>query len=260
MTDLTARYPIAIMFSGGSDSLALLSMAYKGQLKGITPPTDIHLLYMLNGMSRFPSFPRERYRIAKELLESQITESNEKPEVHYMELDTARLFQGLWIDHYEELMPRHDNRNLVCVACKVAMHTRSIIYCVENQIDTFITGYAKKQEYYPEQTATFMNRLREFSQLFGVDTRYPVFEDFTDSTVVRHYLEDRGLPSAAGGERDCMFSQTYTTAEEHHTAAYLDDMLPVVSKYLDFTFKGDVKSATACFPPGRIKENLIKTS
>jgi 3'-phosphoadenosine 5'-phosphosulfate sulfotransferase (PAPS reductase)/FAD synthetase len=90
MTDLTTRNPLAIMFSGGSDSLALLSMAYKGQLKGITSPTEIHLLYMLNGMSRFPSFPRERCRIAKELLESQIAEPNKKPAVHYVELDTAR--------------------------------------------------------------------------------------------------------------------------------------------------------------------------
>ncbi len=250
--------PIAIMFSGGSDSLSLLSMAYKGQLKDIEPSSSIHLLYMLNGMSRFPSFPRERVRVARELLKAQTDDTGNNPEIIYSELDTARLFQGLWIDRYEELMPQFNGKNLVCVACKVAMHARSIIYCRENGINRFCTGYAKKQAYYPEQTPTFMNRLRDFSAIFGINTDYPVFDDFTSDTVVKHYLEDQGLPSASGGERDCMFSQTYTTALESDTAAYLDYALPIVEEYLQAIFQGDIKKAVSCFPPGRVKGKLIR--
>lgn len=249
---------LAIMFSGGSDSLSLLAMAFKGQLPEIPRPEQVHLLYMLNGMSRFPTFPRERVRIAKELLEVQAAGPLKNPEIIYNELDTARLFQGLWIDRYEELMPRFNGKNLVCVACKVAMHARSIIYCRENGINLLVTGYAKKQAYYPEQTPTFMQRLREFSDRFGIETRYPVFDVFTDDVVVRHYLEDQGLPSAGGGERDCMFSQTYTTARESDTAAFLDQTLPKVTTYLEAVFKGEIQKAVACFPPGRLKGKLIK--
>lgn len=250
--------PIAIMFSGGADSLSLLSMAATGTLKGIEPPTEIHLMYMLNGMSRFPSFPRERVRVARELLTAQYGRKKKLPDIIYSERDSARLFQALWVDHYEELMPRYNGKNLVCVACKAAMHTRSILYCLENNIQQFITGYTKKQHYYPEQTPAFMDRLREFSHDFGVETLYPIFNEFNDEVTVRHYLEDHGLPSAAGGEMDCMFSQTYTTAKEEDTANYLDDILPLVGEYIEAELDGDFKKAAGIFPPGRVKGKLMK--
>ncbi len=248
---------VAIMFSGGTDSLALMSMAVKKQLPGLEKLKQVHLMYMLNGMSRYPSFPRERFKICKELLKGQYGSGTDFPELKYVEIDSARLFQGLWLDHYEELMPRYNGKNMVCVACKIAMHAQSIVYCKRNKISTFLTGYAKKQSYYPEQTPTFMNRLKEFSKNFDIETLYPVFEMFTDETVSRHYLEDNGLPSTGGGERACMFSQTYTTAEESDTEKFLNESLPQTSKYLKAILDNQLNVAASYFPPGRVKGKLI---
>lgn len=247
----------AILFSGGSDSLALYAMSFAGSHSSVPKSGTIHLLNMLNGMSRFPHFTKNRLDTARAILESRFP-GDKPPESLLLEIDTGRLFQGLWLDRYEELMPRYNGKNLVCVACKVAMHTKAIIYCLENGVKLLMAGYTKKQSYYPEQTQTFMDGMGFFSEKFGIKTTYPVYEDFSDESISRHFLEDQGLPSTGGGERKCLFSQTYTTATEKETGRYLSDMLPVLEEYIKYTIAGEPKSAAECFRPGRIKEMLLE--
>jgi hypothetical protein len=175
------------------------------------------------------------------------------PQTLLVELDMGRLFQGLWLDRFEELMPKYNGKNLVCVACKIAMHTRAIIYCIENLVPTLVTGYAKRQEYYPEQTPVFMEKIAEFSKHFGVQSRFPVYDEFDEEMVTRQVLEDFGLPSTGGGERKCLFCQTLTTATENEIGSYLDDMIPKVTQYIEHRQAGRIKEAAAIFPPGNVK-------
>ncbi len=242
---------LAILFSGGSDSLSLYALAAVGSHPEIPRPSKIHLLHMLNGMERFPSFPKDRFLVAERILKAQVPNPATLFQAAYVELDMGRLFQGLWLDRYEELMPRYAGKNLVCVACKLGMHTKALIYCVERQIPMLLAGYAKKQEYFPEQTPAFMDRISAFSEKLGVKTRLPLYEDFGEEMVTRHLLEDFGLPSTGGGERKCLFCQTLTTATEREIGHYLDDMLPKIGEYIEHKLAGRVKQAAACFPPGR---------
>jgi len=170
-----------------------------------------------------------------------------------VELDMGRLFQGLWLDRYEEFMPRYNNKNLVCVACKVSMHARAVIYCVENFVPALVAGYARRQDYYPEQTPTFMEKIARFSEHFGVQTFFPVYDEFDDEIITRQVLEDFGLPSTGGGERKCLFCQTLTTATEKEIGLYLDDMVPKVIEYVEHRQAGRVREAANCFPPGNLK-------
>jgi hypothetical protein len=263
------KMELAIMFSGGTDSLAVYALASLGHHPDLPRPRHIHLLHMLNGMSRFHDFPKQRFEAVREILAKQVPRSEMQdfessvklPEVLMVELDMGRLFQGLWLDRYEDLMPRYNNKNLVCVACKVAMHTRAIIYCMENFIPHLATGYARRQEYYPEQTPVFMEKISYFSSSFGIRTHFPVYNEFEDEMVTRHVLEDLGLPSTGGGERKCLFCQTLTTATEKEIGDYLDDMLPLVRKYIELRQEGRIREAADCFPPGnsqRIKETVDK--
>jgi hypothetical protein len=249
---MNERKELAILFSGGTDSLALYALATAGQLQNIMQPRSIHLLHMLNGMSRFHDFPRKRFELAKTILSGRFTGDDSIPASSYAELDMGRLFQGLWLDVYEEYMPRYNNKNLVCVACKLAMHTRAIIHCIENLIPLLVTGYSKKQSYYPEQTPVFMKKIAEFSAHFGITTSFPVYDDFDDKTVTRYALEDFGLPSTGGGERKCLFSQTLTTTTEKEIGHYMDDMLPKLTMFINHRQAGRVKEAANCFPPGNI--------
>ena len=241
---------IAILFSGGTDSLALMAMAAFGREPDLPRPRTIHLLHMLNGMSRFHDFPRQRYQVAREILARQVTADAPLPEIEYVELDMGRLFQGFWLDRYEELMPRFNGKNLVCVACKLGMHTRAVEYCVRNLVGRLAAGYTSKQDHYPEQTPVFMEKIAAFSAGFGIRTIFPLYEEFNDREVTRHLLEDHGLPSTGGGERKCLFCQTLTTATQEDIGAYLDAMIPLASEYLEHRLAGRVREAAACFPPG----------
>jgi hypothetical protein len=252
---------MTVLFSGGTDSLALYALAAAGHHPDLRRPRRIHLLHMLNGMSRFHTFPRERFDIAQRILTKRVVHSSanlsdrqdQLPEALMVELDMGRLFQGLWLDYYEELMPRYNGKNLVCVACKVAMHTRAVIYCLENYVPLLVTGYAKRQEYYPEQTPVFMEKMAFFSEHFGIHSRFPVYDDFDDQQTTRQVLEDFGLPSTGGGERKCLFCQTLTTATEKEIGRYLDDMIPKVIDFVEHRQAGRVKEAAAVFPPGNIR-------
>jgi hypothetical protein len=245
------KQELAILFSGGSDSLALYALAAVGVHPEIQRPRRIHLLHMLNGMGRFPSFPERRFRVSERILSAQIPDSEEMPQATYVELDMGRLFQGLWLDRYEELMPRYGGKNLVCVACKLAMHVKAIVYCIERLTPILLAGYARRQGYFPEQTKAFMDRISGFSDNFGIRTRFPVYEDFKDETVTRHLLEEFGLPSTGGGERKCLFCQTLTTATGKEIGLYLDDMIPRLTEYVEHKLAGRVRDAASCFPPGR---------
>ncbi len=245
------KQEIAILYSGGSDSLALYGMAMAGSINDVPKARDIHLLHMLNGMGRFPDLPFKRLELARKILENQIPLQEDIPLTHYMELDVGRLFQGLWLDRYEELMPHFNGKNLVCVACKLAMHARAIIYCVLNYVPLLLAGYTKKQSFYPEQTQTFMKRIAAMSERFGIHTIFPLFEEFDSEQISRHFLEDFGLPSTGGGERKCLFCQTLTTARDQDIAAYLDEMIPRVEKYIEHRLSFRIKKAAEIFPPGR---------
>ncbi len=252
------RQDMAIMFSGGTDSLALFALASSGHNSEMQRPRRIHLLHMLNGMSRFHHFPQDRFEIARKILAKRISNNDGNvienkaalPESVMVELDMGRLFQGLWLDRYEELMPKYGGKNLVCVACKVAMHTRGVIYCIEHLVPLLVTGYAKRQEYYPEQTPVFMEKIGNMSEHFGVQTRFPVYEVFDNEIITRQVLEDFGLPSTGGGERKCLFCQTLTTATEKEIGQYLDDMVPKAIEFIEHRQAGRIKEAAACFPPG----------
>jgi hypothetical protein len=241
---------LAILFSGGTDSLALFGLTATGNLPELKKSRKIHLLHMLNGMSRFHDFPRDRYNLAKKILSTRVSRQEQVPELSYVELDMGRLFQGLWLDRYEELMPRYGGKNLVCAGCKMAMHARAVLYCIEHLVPLLATGYSKKQDYYPEQTPVFMEKIVDFSAHFGIRTLFPVYDEFDDKTVTRHALEDLGLPSTGGGERKCLFSQTLTTATENEIGRYMDDMVPKMIEFVDHSLSGRVRDAAACFPPG----------
>lgn len=244
------KQEMAIMYSGGTDSLALYALAFAGFHPEIQRPRRIHLLHMLNGMGRFPDWPRNRFETARGILANRVTSSAAIPESFMVELDMGRLFQGLWLDRYEEFMPKYGGKNLVCVACKLAMHARAIMYCMEHLVPCITTGYAQKQGYYPEQTPIFMSNIAELSGHFNIKTIFPVYEEFDDVMVTRHLLEEYGLPSTGGGERKCLFCQTLTTATEKEIGSYLDDMTPRIIDFIEHQNAGRLRDAANCFPPG----------
>lgn len=241
-----SKQDLAILFSGSIDSLALYALSSLGKHPEIPKPRMIHILCMQNRTSRFPEFPLQRFEMAEKILKRQAPFSEPMPKATLIELDMGRLFQGMWLDRYEALMPRYDNKNLVCVACKLAMHTRAVLYCAEQLVPLLIAGDTRHQFYSSEQAGAFIKRITSFSEQLGITTRFPVHDDFDDNTISKNLLEDYGLPSTNGGETKCLFSQTLTTASEIEIGKYLDQMIPRASQYVENRLEGRVKEAVLC--------------
>lgn len=242
-----SKQELAILFSGSIDSLALYALSAVGRHPDIPRPRKIHLLCMQNGALRFMAFPFERFKTAEKILKAQAPSTEPVPESSFVELDTVRLFQGLWLDQCEELMPQYNGKNLVCMACRLAMHTRAVIYCVERLVPIFIASCSGNQSCCPQQNETFVTKVMDFSYNFGITTCFPADSDFDDDMVIKHLLEDYGLPSDHGGESKCLFEQTHTLATEKEIGSYLDAMLPHLNKYVESRLEGKIRAAAECF-------------
>ena len=242
-----SKQELAILFSGSVDSLALYTLAAAGRHPDIFRPRKMHLLCMQNGALRFMASPFERFKTSEKILKAQAPFTEPVPESSFVELDTARVFQRLWIDQCEELMPQYNGKNLVCTACTLAMHTRAVIYCVERLVPIFIASCSGNQSGCPQQNETFVKKITDFSYSFGITTRFPLNSDFDDELVIKDFLEDYGLPANNGGERKCLFAQTLTTATEKEIGSYLDAMLPNLNQYIESRLEGKIKDAAKCF-------------
>ena len=241
------KQDLAILFSGGPDSLSLYVLAALKKIGDVPSPRMIHLVHMLNRMARFPDAPQERFKTTIKILESQVPPNEPLPEASFIELDVGRLLQELWLLKHEEWMPRYDGKNLICVACHLAMNVRAIIYCVEHAVPNLLVGYSQKQSSCPHQSEMFLEKIADFSECFGVITRFPLYHDFDEESVPKLFLDDHGLPSDKGGKGSCLFSEAITTATEKEAAAYLDDMLPKMSTYVESRLEGRSKESVSCF-------------
>jgi hypothetical protein len=242
-----SKQELAILFSGSVDSLALYTLSAAGRHADIPRPRKIHLLCMQNGALRFKAFPFERFKTAEKTLKAQAPSTEPVSESSFVELDTAGLFQRLWLDQCEALMPQYNGKNLVCTACMLAMHTRAVIYCVERLVPVFIASCSGNQSCCPQQNETFVTKVMDFSYGFGITTRFPLNSDFDDEMVLKSLLEDYGLPANDGGERKCLFAQSLTTATAKEIESYLDAMLPHLNKYVDSRLEGKLRDAAECF-------------
>jgi len=243
------KQELAILFSGSIDSLALYTLSAIGKHPDIPPPRMIHLLCIQNGASRFSDYPYERFKTAEKILKAQVPPTDHLPAGSFVELDTTRLFQELWLDRYEELMPQYSGKNLVCTACRLAMHTRAVIYCIERLVPLFISSSSGGRSCCPKHSEAFMTKVMAFSSDFGITSRFPVHRDFDDEMVVKHLLEDHGLPSNSGGERKCLFSQTITTATDKEIITYLDHLIPRMTQYVESRLEGKIRDAATAFTP-----------
>jgi hypothetical protein len=99
-----------------------------------------------------------------------------------------------------------------------------------------------------------MERVAKLSENFGITTCFPLYDEFDTEDTARHFLEDTGLPSTGGGERKCLFCQTLTSAAETDIAGYLDYMIPVLTRYIEYRLSGQAKDAAGCFPPGNRRQ------
>ncbi len=182
MTDTaTAKpAPAAIMFSGGTDStLAAALMLEEGR--------DVHLLTFNPGFVLFIGNSRYNAGRLKEVYgDHRVT--------HAIMNNVANTKEILWNEIKHDLKEFGFNMNaLVCLGCRMAMHTGAVIYCLENGIPYLVDGSIADQSTIPEQLQSTLERHREFyRETFGMHHRSPIYDEArSDNRLAQMGMEDQ---------------------------------------------------------------------
>ena len=79
-----------------------------------------------------------------------------------------------------------------CGLCNLAMHIRTIIYCVDNGITEAADGANKNSDHFPSQMAPVIEDIKAMYLRFGINFNTPVFDfEFPENLDWKHKL---GLP------------------------------------------------------------------
>ncbi len=62
-----------------------------------------------------------------------------------------------------------------CGFCKLAMHVRTLLYCLDNGIKTVADGSNRNMSFFPAQMPEVVLLVRELYKSFGIEYVTPVF-------------------------------------------------------------------------------------
>jgi len=153
---------IIVLFSGGTDSTltaALMAEEFK----------KVHLITY----DRFGLFSITNPHLNAQKLKEKYGE--EKFSHRIIKVD--KLFNYLSYERYI--------RNLVkfrffllstCGLCKLAMHVRTVVYCLENKITHVCDGANQGMRLFPAQMARVIEEIKKMYASFGIEYTTPVFD------------------------------------------------------------------------------------
>lgn len=150
---------VSLMFSGGVDSTtAALRLAEKYD--------RVHLLTFRNGYGHY-RLNRTRKRAA------ELARHAGDRFVHHVET-VQPLFEMMLEDAREDYR-RFGSGFIWCLGCKMAMHTRSVLYNLEHGIREMTDGSSQSTGEMVEQMLLSVYMVREFYEYYGIEYRTPVY-------------------------------------------------------------------------------------
>ena len=143
---------ISLMFSGGVDSTmaaVLLSKKYD----------KVHLLTYNNGYGH----------IFLKTTKKRVNELSKKfgNKFVYSLSSTKDLFENITVNNVANEFKEHKSGFVWCMGCKLAMHTKSIIYNLENGIRDIADGSSKSTENMIEQKPFSLALIKSIYQIFA---------------------------------------------------------------------------------------------
>jgi len=182
----------AILFSGGTDSTLAAALALERYDR-------LHLLTC----TRFGLFRPEHTRLNADKLAARFG----RDRVRHVFLPVDGIFRQVSYGRYFHYLLKYGFFNLsTCGLCKLAMHLRAAVYCVENGITDLCDGANKGMNLFPDQMDTVIEKTRRMHLKAGVNYTTPVFDfegpqdiDFADKL---HFEKVPFLPSGDRKEKE----------------------------------------------------------
>jgi len=164
------------MFSGGVDSTTAalnLSREYR----------RVHLLSYRNGYGH--------YKLERTLKRVRELERHAGRRFHHTLESIRPLFDHFVVDDLDNEYQRWGSGFIWCLGCKLAMHTRSILYCLEHQVPIMNDGSSSSTGEMVEQSLLSLFMFREYYGEYGIDFRTPVYTIPREEEIRR--LRDQGF-------------------------------------------------------------------
>jgi hypothetical protein len=154
---------VAVLFSGGTDSTCTAVLAAQQHDR-------VHLLTM----QRFGMFGVERSDTNFHKLEQLFGPDRfVRPEL----MDVDGLFRHLSYGTFTRDLRRHGLMMLTtCGVCKLAMHTRALIYCLAHGVKRVWDGANRNMYIFPAQMEDVLGLLEDLYGRFDIEYDNPVFE------------------------------------------------------------------------------------
>lgn len=153
---------VAILYSGGSDSTAVAVLMSKKCER-------IHLLtYKHSG-----TFSIEN---SKSNVERLGIKYGTNKFVHKI-FDVNKLFRYISFARYNNFLRKYGFMALsTCGCCKLAMHIRTLIYCLQNNISVVADGANRYMGHFPAQMPEVIAELRKLYGRYNIEYCNPVFD------------------------------------------------------------------------------------
>jgi len=165
VTNPTALDPdaVALLYSGGTDSTLA---AHKAAQRFGT----VHLLtYQRFGMFRVSNSETNVHKLRDAVPSARFV----RPPV----IGIDEVFDHVSSESYLRDLVRHRSMLLTtCGLCKLAMHLRTVVYCVDHGVGNVWDGANKNMTIFPAQMSEVLVMLRDLYGLAGVRYDNPVYE------------------------------------------------------------------------------------
>ncbi len=172
--------PITLLFSGGVDStMAACRLAEEHE--------QVHLLSFENGYGH--------YKMNRTTRRAEEVKCRYPGKVTHSIISIQDLFEQMVVNTLEEDYKKYGSGFIWCMGCKLAMHTRAIIYNVEHEIYRIADGSSFATAEMVEQMPLSVAKIRSFYCEYGFAFSNPVYTDKREDSIKA--LKRMGHKSAA---------------------------------------------------------------
>jgi 7-cyano-7-deazaguanine synthase in queuosine biosynthesis len=144
-------------------------------------------------------------------------------EINHQILSSKYLFKKMTLEKIEEDSKKYSS-NLLCVGCKISMHSEAIIYALNNGIYLIADGFAERQSEFPEQDISFIKEMKKFQNSFGINYECPLYHTVKNKSDVKDLLLMYDM-SPKSIEPDCMMGGSFTQGKTEEIKDYVQDKL-----------------------------------
>ena len=168
--------PVTLLFSGGVDStMAACTLAEQHD--------HVHLVSYKNGYGH--------YKMERTQRRAEEVAQRYPGKVTHSLISIQELFEQMVLSTLEEDYRRHGSGFIWCMGCKLAMHTRTIIYNVENAIYRAADGSSFATSEMVEQMPVSVAKIRGFYCEYGFAFQNPVYTVKREDSIAE--LKRRGF-------------------------------------------------------------------